>query len=233
MPLPKIDVPIYELELPSNGDKIKYRPFTVKEEKILLTAQESKDVNEMIEATRQIVNNCILDYDFDKLALFDLEYILITMRSKSVDNEVEFKIKDPETDEEVDLKLDLGNVKLQRDPEHTNKIRVDDKYFLFMAYPTIDQFKGILTGETKTAGESFDILVSCMEKLVSEEEVFNFKDFSEKEVNEFINGLQGDVIKGMKKFFDTIPKLRHEISYVNKNGEDKVFVIEGTETFFI
>ena len=233
MALPKIDLPLYELELPSNGNKIKFRPFTVKEEKILLIAQESKDPEQIMLAIKQIVNNCVTDCKLDDLALFDIEYILVNLRSKSVDNTVDFTIKDPDTEEEISLTLDLSQVKVYKDKNHTNRIKIDDKYSLFLKYPGLSNLSSAAINKNISPDESFNILVSCMDKLVSEEDVFKFSDFSKKEVDEFIDSLNSDVTKDIKKFFDTMPKVRNEIPYVNSKGEEKTFVVEGTQTFFI
>lgn len=233
MPLPKIDLPIYDLKLPSNGKKIKYRPFTVKEEKILLIAQESASPEQVINSVKQVVNNCLIDYNVDDLALFDLEYLLINIRAKSIDNLVKFKIKDPDTEEEVELELDLNNVKVQKSDSHSERIRVDDTYTLFLKYPSIDVFFDFLMDEKKSAEKNLQIMLSCMDKLVSNDDVYNFKDFTKKEIDEFVESLHGETVKKLKEFFDTIPKIRHEISYKNKNGDSKTFVIEGTQTFFI
>jgi hypothetical protein len=233
MPLPKIELPLYELTLPSNGNRIQYRPFTVKEEKILLTAQQSEDSEQIVMAIKQIVNNCIQDYDIDKLALFDLEYILINIRSRSVDNNVEFEIKDPDTDEKIKLKLNLQNVKVYKDENHTNRIPVDDKYTLFLKYPTIDDFASILNKKELSAEKSYEILISCIDILASEDEVYNFKDFTKKQVDEFVESLNSDVTKKIKTFFDTMPKVRHEMPYKNSKGEEKVFTIQGTQSFFM
>jgi hypothetical protein len=233
MALPKIDLPIYELELPSSGEKVKYRPFTVKEEKILLTAQEADDPNQIILAIKQIVNNCLLDKEIKELAVFDIEYLLITLRSKSVDNKVEFEITDPDTNEKIKLELDLAEVQIEKDPSHTNKIKISEEYTLFLRYPTMDNFSPMILKNDQTAEESYDIMVSCLDKLASEDEVFNFVDFSKKEVNDFVESLHSDTIKKIRKFFDTLPKVRHEISYKNSAGDNKKFVIQGTESFFI
>lgn len=233
MPLPKIDLPIYELKLPSNGKKIKYRPFTVKEEKILLIAQESTSPEQVINSVKQVVNNCLIDYDVDDLALFDLEYLLINIRAKSIDNLVKFKIKDPDTEEEVELELDLNNVKVQKSDNHSERIRIDDTYTLFLKYPSIDVFFDFLMDEKKSAEKNLQIMLSCMDKLASNDDVYNFKDFTKKEIDEFVESLHSETIKKLKEFFDTIPKIRHEIPYKNKNGDSKTFVIEGTQTFFI
>jgi hypothetical protein len=233
MPLPKIDLPLYELTLPSNGKKVQYRPFTVKEEKILLTAQQSKEPQQIIIAVKQIVNNCIVDYDIDKLSLFDLEFLMINIRSKSIDNNVEFEIEDPDTNEKIKLVLNLENVKVHREENHTNKIKVDDKYTLFLKYPTIDDFSDLLDKSDISTEKTYEILISCIDKLASENEVYNFKDFTKKQVDEFIESLHADVTKKIKTFFDTMPKVRHEMPYKNSKGEEKVFTIQGTQSFFM
>jgi len=233
MPLPKIDMPIYELSLPSNDKKVKYRPFTVKEEKILLIAQESKDTEQIISSIKQIVNNCLLEDTIDSLSLVDLEYLLISIRSKSVDNIVKFKIEDPDTEESIELELDLTQVKIEKPENHTNQIEVSEDYVLFLKYPTAEDFFVLLNEDKSETERNYDIMLCCLDKLASEEDVFNFKDFSKKEVDDFIESLHNDVVKKMKEFFDTIPKVRHEVEYINKNGDNKTFVIQGTQTFFI
>lgn len=233
MALPKIDLPIYELELPSTGEKTKYRPFTVKEEKILLTAQESDDPNQIMLAITQIVNNCLINKSMDDLAVFDIEFLLLNIRSKSVDNKVEFEITDPDTEEKVKLELDLGLVKVKKNPKHTNKIKISEEYTLFLKYPTIDNFSTLIVKEQQTSEDSYEVMLSCLDKMASKDEVFNFKDFSKKEVSDFVESLHSDTVKQIKIFFDTLPRVRHEIPYKNSNGDDKVFVIEGTESFFI
>ena len=233
MALPKIDLPIYELELPSTGKKVKFRPFTVKEEKILLTAQEADDPSQMILAIKQIVNNCLVDNTIDNLAVFDIEYLLIMIRSKSVDNKVEFEITDAETEEKVKLELDLSHVKVEKDPTHTNKVKISDDYTLFLKYPSVDSFSDMMVKEAQTAEDSYKVMINCLDKLASEDEVFVFDDFTSKEVDNFVDSLHSDTIKEIKKFFDTLPKVRHELKYINSKGDEKVFVIQGTESFFI
>lgn len=233
MALPKIDLPLYQCELPSTGKKIKYRPFTVREEKILLTAQESKETSQIILAIKQILNNCLQDVDVSQLAVFDIEYMLIQLRSRSVDNMTEFEITDPETEEKVKLKLNLSDVKINRNKDHAKQIKISNEYTLFLRYPTIDQFETLIEKEEQTAEDSYDMLVSCLDKLASKDEVYKFSDFAKKEVDEFVESLHGDIIKEIKTFFDTMPKIRHEIPYTNSKDSKKTFVLEGTQTFFI
>jgi hypothetical protein len=233
MSLPKIDLPIFELKLPSTGKKIKYRPFTVKEEKILLVAQESNDREQELLAARQIVNNCLINIDVSKLAMFDLEYVLMVLRSRSIDNNVKFSIKDPETQERVELEINIDEVTVTKDKEHTNKIKVNDKFVLFLKYPTIDQFAQIIKMDATDPLVNYYVMVSCLDQLASEEETYNFKDYSQEEIDDFMNDMTGEVMKGIQKFFETMPKLRHECKYINKNGKEQTFVIEGMRSFFV
>lgn len=233
MSLPKIDLPISELELPSTGEKIKYRPFTVKEEKILLVAQESNDPEQEIIASKQIVNNCLIDKDVGTLAMFDLEYVLLMLRAKSVDNNIEFGIKDPDTEETVQLTLNIEDVKVVRNEEHTNQVRINDDYVLFLKYPTIDEFIKIIAMDPDDPLVNYFIMVTCLDKLASDDEVYDFKEYTDEQVDDFMENMTSDVLRGVQNFFETIPKLRHELKYQNKNGEDKTFVIEGMRSFFI
>lgn len=234
MQLPKIDLPIYEMILPSTGEKIKFRSFTVKEEKILLIAKESKDSDQNMLAIKQILNNCLIDKKVEDLSIFDIEYLLLMIRGKSVNNTAEFIIVDPETSEEVKLKMIIDNVTINRDPRHSNKIQLNDEYIMFMKYPNIEMFKAFFDSEKiKDPLVYYDVMVSCIDKIVSEENVYKFSDFSKEEIDNFMENLESDVIERIKVFFETMPKLRHEIKYTNKNGNEKTFVIEGTDSFFI
>jgi len=232
MALPKIEKPIFELILPSTGETIRYTPFSVKEEKILLIAQESKELEQAILAVTQIVNNCLINKSVEDLAMFDLEYVLLTLRSKSVDNNVKFSVKDPETDEAVELELDLSEIKVTANDKHSKELRINESYILYMRYPTINEFMHMLKKGAKDTETNFKIMVDCMDRLVSQDEVYNFSDFNEEEINDFLDNLESDVIKKLKVFFDTMPKLRHEIKYTNSKGNDKTFVIEGMVKFF-
>lgn len=231
--LPKIDLPVYECILPSTGEKIKYRTFTVKEEKILLVAQESDDPSQEVLATKQVVNNCLVETDVESLAMFDLEYIMLLLRSRSVDNNVKFNITDPETKEAVTLDLDLENVQFLKPEDHTNKIPINDDYTLFLKYPTIDEYIRISTMDQSDPLVSYFILLSCLDKVASEDEVFDFKNYSQDEIDQFMEDISGEVLKGIQKFFETMPKLRHEMKYTNNEGTEQTFVLEGMRTFFI
>lgn len=236
MSLPKIEKLIYEVEIPSTGKKVKYTPFSVKEEKILLTAQESKDSSQIILSIMQILNNCIFDIDVNSLSIFDIEFLLLTLRSKSVDSTIDFEIKDPDTDEQIKLSVNLSDVKILKDENHTNRIDINEQYILFLKYPGINEFKSLIKEDKQSisANESYEILFSCLDKLVSKDgSVYKFSDFSKVEITEFIESLQSDVIQKIKNFIETMPKVRHEVPYKNSKGDTKTFVIQGTESFFI
>tara|TARA_E500000178_G_scaffold347903_1_gene402039 strand:+ start:6983 stop:7684 length:702 start_codon:yes stop_codon:yes gene_type:complete len=233
MALPKINLPISELTLPSNGAKIKYRPFTVKEEKILLVAQESGETENEVLAMKQIINNCMIDYDISDIALFDFEYIYLTLRSRSVDNMAKFVIKDPDTQENVELELDMTDVDIYREEGHSNEIKVNDDYTLFLRYPNVDNFIRIVSSSEDDPLVNYFVMVSCLDSLASEDEVHDFKEYSEEEVEEFMDGLSGDVIRQITTFFETMPKIRKEIPYTNSKGKEQTFVVEGTRSFFI
>jgi len=239
MPLPKLSQPLFELTVPSTGDKIKYRPFTVKEEKILLIAQESKDIDQIILAIKQIVGNCLFDYDVDRLAMFDMEYILLNIRAKAVNNIVEFSITDPDTNEKVDLSVDIHEIEIRKDPKHNKIIDVTDTIKLKMKYPSLEVVKDIVAAvekdqsEQAKSGRMLDVMVGCIDMVVDGEEVYKLSDFTDAEVSDFVDSLNSEVLQKIRTFFDTMPVMRFEKKYTNKEGKEKTFVAAGTETFFI
>jgi hypothetical protein len=236
MSLPKISSPLFSLILPSTNKEIKFRPFKVKEEKILLIAGEMNDKHQAILAIKQILQNCLIDIDIETLSMFDIEYIMLNLRAKSVDNIVNFIITDPETKEKKQLELNLDNIKVVKDPDHTNAIKIDDTYTLFLRYPSLDEFNMLLDDGSDTQTlikNTFNIMIACADKLVSAEDIFYFKDFSFEEKESFFEDLGPDTIIKIKKFFDTMPKIRHEINYINSKGNKKTFVLEGLDTFFL
>lgn len=235
MPLPKIDQPLFDLTIPSNGDTVKFRPFTVKEEKILLIAQESNDIDQIILSIKQILGNCIQDYDIEKLAVFDLEYILIQIRAKAVNNELKFRVSDPDTKEMVDLEMNIDDIEIIRDEKHKKIIPVSDTISLSMKYPSIDFIKVLRQNDDVEEQQTamFDLMKGCIDSVVDGEQVYKLADFTEEEVNDFVDSLTSSVLNGIKEFFDTIPKMRFETKYKLKDGTEKTFVAEGTETFFI
>jgi len=239
MPLPRIDQPLFNITIPSTDEVVTYRPFTVKEEKILLIAQESKDIDHIILAIKQIVGNCLQEYNIDKLAMFDIEYILLNMRAKSVDNHVTFNITDPDTDETIELTVDINEIGVKKDPDHSKIIDVSDSIKLKMGYPSIESVKDIVSGydtaksDHERSGSLIDIMTDCIETIVDGEQVYKLQDFSKPEVDAFVDSLDATVLNKIRKFFDTMPVMRFEKEYTTKDGKEKTFVAEGTETFFI
>ena len=233
MALPKIDLPIFELKLPSTGEKIKYRPFTVKEEKIFLIAQESKEAEQEVLAVKQVVNNCLIDHNVDKMPMFDLEYVMLVLRSKSVNNVIEFQVTDPETEEKIELSLDIEQVVVELPEKGTEQVKINEDYSLFLKYPSINEYAKIVTMDSADPLINYTMMVSCLDKVASDDEVFNFAVYTDNEIRDFVDGLSTDVIKGIQNFFEKMPKLRHEMKYTNKEGKEQTFVVEGMRSFFI
>lgn len=222
-----------ELTLPSTGERVKYRPFTVKEEKILLVGQQSDDAEMEILSAKQVLNNCLIDKDVAELAMFDLEYVLLYLRARSVNNVIDFKITDEDTNEDIDLQMDIDAIELKRHDNHSNEVRIDDTYKLFLKYPTIEEFTNLVSLDPNDPLSDYLMLVSCLDYVASEDEVHYFKDYEQEQIDEFLDSLSGDIIRGITTFFETMPRLRHEVKYTNKNGDEKTFVVEGMRSFFI
>jgi hypothetical protein len=233
MSLPKIDLPLFELTVPSSGKKLKYRPFTVKEEKILLVAQETEELDQIILAIKQIISNCVIDVNVDDMPMFDLEYMIIHIRAKSVTNELQFTVIDSETKEEVKLKLDLEQISLKTDDRHNKNVKVSEDYTLIMKYPSIDKLKELQDPNNDNA--VFNMMISCIDVLMSNDgdKIYKFSDFTKEEIVEFIEGLNAKTITDIKTFFETVPVLRIELPYKNNLGNERKFVLEGLNSFFI
>ena len=237
MPLPKPPVPTYELTIPSSGKKIQYRPFLVKEEKVLLIAMESEDTKQIKDAVVQILKNCILtrNVKLETLAMFDIEYIFLRIRSKSVGESVEMRLicKD-DNETEVTYDLDLDAVEIQYPEGHDKKIALDETSGLIMKYPGYDQFvkTQILQKEPSTA-EVFDIVIDSVDKIYNGEEVWDSSTTSRKEIAEYVEGLTTKQFEKIQQFFATTPKLAHTIKVMNPNtGVESTFEIEGLVNFF-
>jgi hypothetical protein len=234
MALPKIDQPLFELEIPSTGKKAKYRPFTVKEEKILLIAQESKDMDQIILSIKQVINNCMPEIGVDTLSVFDLEYIILNIRAKSVNNEIAFGFEDEDTGEKIDTVIDINEVKVQFNDEHSKKITINDQYYMMMRYPSLEEVRQMQNTEEGSTEQMFTTMISCIDTLVDEssDEVFKLSDFSDQEVSDFVDGFTSSVVEDIQKFYVTMPKLKHTIDYKDNKGKKKQFVVEGMDSFF-
>ena len=232
MALPKIDLPLNKITLPSDDSEVLYRPFTVKEEKILLVAAESRDPLVEMVAIKQVVNNCLFDIPIEDISMLDLEYVFLKLRATSVNNTAKFNINDPDTGESIPVEFDLDTIEIVRDPEHTKEVKVNDDLVLYLKYPNINDFMQIIGMEATDPLVNYVIMVSCLDTLATEDEVHNFSDYDEAEIAAFMDNMSGDIVKKISKFFETMPKLKQELQYTNSNGDEKTFVIEGMRSFF-
>ena len=233
MKLPKIDLPLFETKLPSTEETVQYRPFTVREEKILLVAQESKDPNQMVLAMRQIATNCCPNLEVNTIAMFDLEFIMMQIRAKSVNNKIEFVLSDPDTGAPVELELDVDDIELVIPEGHTKEITVTDDMYLMMRYPRLDEVSLFLKVVDKPTESLFDVMTSCIESVVVGDEVQSLKEYTKKEIVEFVESFPGGTVDALQNFFETMPKLRFQTEYTNAAGEVKKVALEGTDTFFL
>jgi hypothetical protein len=238
MPLPKIATPTYELELPSTEETVQYRPFLVKEEKLLVISLESEDTKQITNAIKTVIKNCILTKNIkvETLPTFDIEFLFLNIRGKSVGEEIEVNIICPDDNEtQVSVKVDIDSIKIQRNEEHTNKIRVDKQIMMEMKYPSLEQFiKSNFDFKTENAMEqSFDLIGSCVDKIYTEDEVWTASDVSKKELGDFLDQMNSTQFKEIEKFFETMPKLSHKITVTNpKTNIESEVVIEGLASFF-
>ena len=238
MPLPKIATPTYELELPSTGETIQYRPFLVKEEKVLVIALESEDTKQITTAIKTVIKNCIKTKGIkvDTLPTFDIEYLFLNIRGKSVGEEIEVNIICPDDGEtQVPVMINIDDIQVQKDDEHTNKIQLDEQIMMVMKYPSLDQFiKNNFDFESKNQmDQSFDLIASCIESICTEEDVWATADCTKKEVTEFLESMNSSQFKGVEKFFDTMPKLAHTIKVKNPvTKKESEVVLEGLASFF-
>jgi hypothetical protein len=238
MPLPKISTPSYELELPSTEETIQYRPFLVKEEKLLVIALESEDTKQITTAIKTVIKNCILTKNIkvEALPTFDIEYLFLNIRGKSVGEELEVNIICPDDGEtQVPVKINLDDIKVFKNEEHTNKIKVDKSIMMEMKYPSLDQFiKNNFDFTNKNAmDQSFDLIASCIDKIFTEDEVWSTADVTKKELTDFLESMNSSQFKEIEKFFETMPKLSHKIVVKNPKTEvESEVVLEGLASFF-
>ena len=237
MPLPKITAPTYELVLPSSGRKVRYRPFLVKEEKLLIIAMESEDTKQITEAVKNVLKNCILTRGIkvEKLATFDIEYLFLNIRGKSVGEDVEVMITCPDDGEtQVPALINLDDIKVVTSDEHTTDIKVDDTLSIRMKYPSMDEFiKNNFDVTDMDIDDTFKLIASCIEQVYSEEESWSASDCTNKELVDFIDQLGSKQFKEIEKFFETMPKLTHTLKVVNpKTKVENEILLEGLQSFF-
>lgn len=240
MPLPTIATPTYELTLPSNGKKVKYRPFLVKEEKILILALESQDQSEITNAVKDVLKKCILTrgVNVDQLPTFDIEYIFLNIRAKSIGESIKIIVTCPDDGEtRVPITVYVDEIEVKKPDEHTTDIVIDDNMTLRMKYPSLTQFiennfEMNLTPE-ETVNKTFKVIADCMDTVFTSDEAWEAKDYSSKERLDFIEQLNSKQYKEVEKFFATMPKLSHTLEVENPNTKVKnTIVLEGLADFF-
>ena len=238
MPLPTIVTPSYELELPSTGKKVKYRPFLVKEEKLLVLALETESTKDISTAIKTVLKNCIQTrgVKVENLPTFDIEYLFLNIRGKSVGEEVEVNLIAPDDEvTEVPVTINIDDIKIQKSEEHTNKVKLDNELVMEMKYPSLDQFikSNFDFTEEVSMDQSFDLIASCIDKIYNEEEVWSTADCTKKEVKEFLEQMNSMQFKEIEKFFETMPKLSHSVTFKNpKTKVESTVVLEGLSSFF-
>ena len=238
MPLPTIVTPEYDLVLPSTQKKITYRPFLVKEEKLLVLALESENTKQITTAIKSVLKSCILTRGIkvEKLPTFDIEYLFLNIRARSVGEEVEVNIVAPDDGvTNVTVTIDLEEIQVQTNENHTNKIKLDDTLVMEMKYPSLEQFiSNNFDFEDKTdINQSFELIASCIDKIYNEEDVWSTEDCTKKEVIDFLEQMNSTQFKDIEVFFDTMPKLSHTLEITNPNTKVKsTIVLEGLSSFF-
>ena len=237
MPLPKIATPTYELVLPSSNRKIKYRPFLVKEEKILIIALESQDQKQIANAVKSILSSCIITRGtkVEKLSTFDIEYLFLNVRGKSVGEQIEVMVTCPDDGKtQVPMSINIDSIQVQKSENHNPNIKLDDTYTLKMRYPSLNEFiKTNFNSEDIKVDDTFDLIAQCIDQVYSEEESWTQADCTKKELTEFLEQLNSSQFKEIEKFFDTMPKLSHTVKVMNPNTKvESEIVIEGLQNFF-
>jgi hypothetical protein len=234
MALPKLNTLTYELELPSSGEKLKYRPFLVKEQKALMIAQESED-EKLIENTfAQIINDCVFD-DVDPytMPMFDIEYVFLRIRGKSVGEKVKLNLLCPDDEKtRVDVEIDLEEVDVQMSKDHTNVVDLTKDIKLIMKYPCLKDMAGL--DNTGKVSSIFEMIKRCIHEVHDGDTVYNRVDMSEKELDEFIDSMSTENFDQVSNFFETMPKLQHTIEVKNpKTKKKNEILIEGLQSFFV
>ena len=233
MALPKISHPTFELTLPSNGKKIKLRPFLVKEEKVLLMASQSEDTDEILNSLKQVISNCIIesDIELDELATFDIEYIFLKLRSRSVNNIIKLRYKDNEDKKSYDLELNLDDVEVKTFEDHNNKIEINKEIGFTMKYPKVSITEKLKDAKNQT-DVFFETLKSSIDIIYDGKNEYNALDSSDEELEEFIQDLDVKTFNKIQKFYETIPRLYHELKYTNSLGNERVVRLETLNDFF-
>ena len=239
MPLPKISTPTYELEIPSTGKKVRYRPFLVKEEKVLVMALESEDMKQITGAIIDILSECILSRGVKvaDLATFDIEYLFLNIRGKSVGETIEVNVTCPDDGEtQVQTEIDIDSIKVQKNKDHNNIVKLDDSLSMKMKYPSIDQFienNFEVQNDISGVDQSLDMISSCIEMVYNADECWSAVDCTKQEMIDFVEQMNTRQFKEIENFFTTMPKLSHTVKVKNPNTKkNNEVLLEGLASFF-
>ena len=235
MALPKLETPVYTLDLPSTDEKIKYRPFLVKEQKRIMMAQESDNMTEIVDAVTQLISDCTFNkLDGSKIAMFDAEYVFLKVRSKSVGSKVELSITCPDDEKtKVSHTVDLDEINIAVFDDHTNEVQLTENIKVFFKYPLLSTFAKY-SSKGSASDMIFKLIEECIEEVHFKEEITNRVDMSNKDLTEFIESLSTDQFMKMTKFFETMPRLRHTIEVKNPKTEvTSEVMLEGIQSFLV
>ena len=240
MPLPKIATPSYELELPSTGKTIQYRPFLVKEEKLLVIALESEDIKQITNAIKAVIRACILTKGIkvDTLPTFDIEYLFLNIRGKSVGEDISDNLTCPDDNKtQVTVNINLDDIKVKKSEDHSNKIQLDKNLMMELKYPSLNEFIKNNFDPNDTSRnpmeQSFDLVGSCIDKIYTEDEVWAASDCTKKEITDFLDSMNSNQFKEVENFFESMPKLSHNVKVMNPNTKvESDIVLEGLASFF-
>ena len=238
MPLPTISTPTYELIIPSSNRKIKYRPFLVKEEKILILAMEYQDTKQIARSVKDVLTKCILSKGIkvEKLSTFDIEYLFLNIRGKSVGEHIEVMVTCPDDEKsQVPMSINIDDIKIQTEDSHTTDIKLDDTYTLKMKYPSLTEFikNNFDNMSDLNVDDTFDLIASCIDQVYTEEESWSHQECTKKELSDFVESLNSNQFKMIENFFTTMPKLSHTVKVLNPNTKvESEIKIEGLQSFF-
>lgn len=233
MPLPKIEKPLFELRVPSMGRNVMCRPFLVREEKVLLTAQQSGAEKDIVLAIKQVLDNCVQDPSFnsDKMTTYDLEYMFLKLRARSVSNVIEVSYRDNEDEKVYDFEIDLDEVDILQDREINSKIMITDDIGMVLRFPSVSQLSALPDG--LSSSEVVEHLVlACIEEIFDENDVYPADEQSREDLKEFVDNLDVNTFENIRKFFDAIPSLYYKLEYKNSLGNDRVIELKSLSDFF-
>jgi hypothetical protein len=239
MALPVINAPEYFLELPSSGQKVKYRPFVVREEKVLLLALESGDISEMSNAVKNVLSNCVKgdNINIETLPTFDIEYLFLNIRGKAVGEEIDVNILCPDDQETYVLtKIFIDEIKVKKTPDHKKTVKLNESLMMELKYPSLEQFiksNFDFSDRKNQLEQSLDLIASCVDKIYNEEEVWTSSDVTKQEIVNFIEGMNSKQFSEVEHFFETMPKLEHTVKIRNPNTKvESEVTLEGLSDFF-